>query len=395
MKKIITSILVLFSIVAAHADGIEFNHDLKFQEALDKAKADGKLVFIDCYTSWCGPCKRLSAQVFTQPQVGAYFNEHFVNVKFDMEQGEGPDIANRYQVRAYPTLLWLDGDGNVKHKVVGGLDPDGLIENAKKPNDPMPGIVTGMKQKYTSGNREVSFLSDYLTAMQASNMKTDEVLNEYLKVLSPKDLQSETVLKTIANSAIDLKSPAVPFIQKNKTIFEEKLGKEAIAKKLNSLAEKATVDAVKTKDDALFNQAVAVVNASKTADSKQKVAKMSMDYYLKTSNAAVYDKYVSAYIKKYAATNEKLLNETAWTYYINTNETSLLAKASKWAFKAVNLKNTCANNTTYAYLQYKLENFSEAEKACDYAIIKAKEEGIAPLSANGLKDLLKKKREGK
>jgi hypothetical protein len=120
-----------------------------------------------------------------------------------------------------------------------------------------------------------------------------------------------------------------------------------------------------------------------------------MDYYLKTSNAAVYDKYVSAYIKKYAATNEKLLNETAWTYYINTNETSLLAKASKWAFKAVNLKNTCANNTTYAYLQYKLENFSEAEKACDYAIIKAKEEGIAPLSANGLKDLLKKKREGK
>ncbi len=165
MKKNVLALLVFFCAMlsnrALSAQGIEFVHDKKFEEVLGMAKAQGKLVFMDCYTSWCGPCKRLAANVFPDSAVGDFFNSTFVNTSFDMEKGDGISISNRYGIRAYPTLLWLDGDGNVKHKIVGGLDAPGLIENGRKAIDPMPGILAGLRKQYADGNRDVNFLREY------------------------------------------------------------------------------------------------------------------------------------------------------------------------------------------------------------------------------------------
>jgi hypothetical protein len=101
-----------------------------------------------------------------------------------------------------------------------------------------------------------------------------------------------------------------------------------------------------------------------------------------------YDKYASDYIKKFGETNAEILNDVSWNYYLNVADQKLLTKASKWAYKAVNLKNNTTNNVTYAYLLYKLGNTKEAIKACDYAIIRAKEERIPATSALELKKVL-------
>ena len=53
------------------------------------AREENKLVFIDCYTSWCGPCKNMLNNVFTLSEAGEFMNAAFVCVKFDMEKGEG------------------------------------------------------------------------------------------------------------------------------------------------------------------------------------------------------------------------------------------------------------------------------------------------------------------
>ena len=81
-----------------------------WSEALAKAKKEDKIVFVDCYTTWCGPCKWMDKNVFTDGAVAEFYNEHFVNVKLDMERGEGLDIATIYDVRAYPTLLFINGE---------------------------------------------------------------------------------------------------------------------------------------------------------------------------------------------------------------------------------------------------------------------------------------------
>ncbi len=100
----------------------------KFLEILAQAKAEGKLVFVDCFTDWCPPCKHMDELVFPQPQVGRYLNNTFVCARFDMEKGEGFAVAMRYDVKKYPTFLILDGDGTLIGKMIGGSPPREFVE---------------------------------------------------------------------------------------------------------------------------------------------------------------------------------------------------------------------------------------------------------------------------
>ena len=102
-----------------------------WDEALTKAEKEHKVIFLDAYAAWCGPCKLLKRNVFSDPNVGAYYNENFINMAIDMEKGNGPKIASKYGVRVYPTLLYVNGDGSVVNKAVGYHNSDQLIELGK------------------------------------------------------------------------------------------------------------------------------------------------------------------------------------------------------------------------------------------------------------------------
>jgi len=110
--------------------GIQFV-DLPWAKVLEKAKKEKKIIFFDAYASWCGPCKAMQKNVFTQNEVGAFFNANFINVKKDMEIGEGPQLASRYPIEGYPTLFFIDGNGKVVTSHLGGLDASGLVQFAK------------------------------------------------------------------------------------------------------------------------------------------------------------------------------------------------------------------------------------------------------------------------
>lgn len=391
MKNIAALLIALFTLqTATQAQGIEFVHDKPFQEILDMAKAQNKLVFMDCYTTWCGPCKRLSSMVFPDSAVGAYYNDNFVNTKFDMEKGEGVTLSSKYGIRAYPTLLWLDGEGNVRHKIVGGLDPAGLIVNGKKATDPTPGILTGMREKYKNGDRDAGFVADYLNTLNSAGEMYEGIFKEYLEKLSAKQLSEKKHTQTIFNLTNNLKSPGLAYVMKNKDYYKGTMGADVVNRKVNTIAEKAVIEAGKKEDRALFDGAIDLIKLNKADDAQQQVLKLSITYYESMNDWVNYDKNVSQYIKKYAEKDAKFMNDVAWTYYINVNDEALLSKALKWSYQAVNLDNKYNNNLTYAYLRYKLNDYNEAEKACDYAIIKAKEENVNASSATALKETIVK-----
>ncbi|TAE41707.1 MAG: thioredoxin family protein [Runella slithyformis] len=114
----------------AASTGIQFTEGA-WGKILEKAKKEKKLIFFDAYASWCGPCKQLQKQVFTRQDVGDFFNKNFINVKKDMEEGEGPMLASVYPLDAYPTLFFIDGNGKMVKKFVGGLPPADLIALGK------------------------------------------------------------------------------------------------------------------------------------------------------------------------------------------------------------------------------------------------------------------------
>jgi len=101
-------------------------------EALEKAKQEGKALFVDCYTSWCGPCQMMSKRVFPDKTVGDFMNPSFVSMKIDMEKGEGVELAKRWKVDSFPTYLVLDAQGEVVYTSRGAMPAEAFIKQMEE-----------------------------------------------------------------------------------------------------------------------------------------------------------------------------------------------------------------------------------------------------------------------
>lgn len=111
--------------------GIDFFHGT-LTEAKVLAAEQNKLIFMDAYTTWCGPCKMMARKSFTNEKVGDLFNDKYISVKIDMEKGEGRMLSKKYGVRAYPSIFILDSDGKILERAVGYHDPKDLLRFGKR-----------------------------------------------------------------------------------------------------------------------------------------------------------------------------------------------------------------------------------------------------------------------
>lgn len=217
MKKIILSLVALLVFGNVFSQGINFEHST-FNEAMAKAKKENKVVFMDCYTTWCGPCKNLAKNIFTQKEVGDFFNKNFVNVKMDMESEEGKPLSKKYQVKAYPTLLWLDADGNIQHSIVGGCDGKGLIEAATLALDSQNNW-SSLDEQFKAGERSPEFMQKYILKSSEANIDVKEAVHIYFSGKKSEDLINAMDAKIIVKAVKSTKSPIYSFVLKNKSKF--------------------------------------------------------------------------------------------------------------------------------------------------------------------------------
>jgi thioredoxin 1 len=110
--------------------GIQFVEP-NFAKAIEQAKKQKKMIFIDAYTTWCGPCRMLKENTFTDKIVGEFFNKNFINIALDMERGDGLAVAAKYQIAAYPTLLIINADQTSTSVTEGYMPPAQLLEFGK------------------------------------------------------------------------------------------------------------------------------------------------------------------------------------------------------------------------------------------------------------------------
>jgi thioredoxin 1 len=136
-NRILTRFLLLFMLAlpvagwAQQTTGVNFFHGT-FAELQDKARKTGKPYFIDCYTTWCGPCKMLNKTTFVDKTVGEFANSNYIPYKLDCEGGEGPTLCRQFRVQGYPSILFFDANGKQIGLVYGYVDAATFLEEMKK-----------------------------------------------------------------------------------------------------------------------------------------------------------------------------------------------------------------------------------------------------------------------
>lgn len=218
--------------IAAHV-GVYFQ-DLSFEDALAKAKEQGRKLFIDCYTTWCGPCKYMSETVFKKEKIGDFLNQNFICLKYDMEKGEGPELAKKFGVRAYPTFIIMNPDGTIRHKLVGGGEEDQFIERVKESFDDNKALGV-LDAKYNNGDRDKAFLAQYAKILVANyDPNAKNVVDELLKISTDEEKISEDYWFIFGNIELSPKdSEADKFLTNNRSKFSATIGKEKVDNRLS------------------------------------------------------------------------------------------------------------------------------------------------------------------
>ncbi|WP_448530202.1 thioredoxin family protein [Raineya sp.] len=103
-----------------------------WQEALNEAQKQNKPIMVDFYTTWCGPCKLMTKTTFASTQIGDFADANFIAFKVDCEKGEGIQLAQKYEVFSYPTIAFIDKNGNLLGKEIGYKNADDFLELMQK-----------------------------------------------------------------------------------------------------------------------------------------------------------------------------------------------------------------------------------------------------------------------
>ncbi len=346
---------VFFNGVILHAQenasglkGIDFFHG-SFKEALEKADKEGKLIFMDAFTSWCGPCRRMSANVFPDEAVGEFYNANFINMKVDMEKGEGPELSQKYGVRSYPTFLYIGSDGKVVHTGSGARPAESFIElgrDALKKFD----RSGDWAKLYDAGNRDAATILGYIKALNQVGKPSLRIANEYLS--TQKDLSKTENLEIILEAATEADSRIFDFLIQNKKAIIQLKTEELYESKVTMACKKTVKKALEYRNEALLVEAQ---EKMKNCPSKYETFKYttSMDYYGETGNPDKFLDASKAYASKAAKSDAKQLKEISQICqkYYKDNK-NVMGFSEKCAKKALDLKQEQEFFINYARILY-------------------------------------------
>ena len=285
MKTLRTLILLLICSGLTAYGQIDFQR-ASWEKIKAQAKAENKLIFVDVFTTWCGPCKMLDSQVFSDKETGQRMNAFFVNYKADAESG-GRAIASKYGVNAYPTGLFLDAEGNLLHKFIGFKPvPDFVAEaNIALQATENGRIFTIYENAFQQGNRNADLVYAYLKFRRVYSLPTHELLEKTLKKMSDDSLQLPSWQKIVLENTQWAEGKGFDWLLTQKD-------KANIKNKLEFIVSNTIHRAQEEKDKKLFKSTLAYVDAIETPETARELkTRYTMDFSAATKD---YDELADA-----------------------------------------------------------------------------------------------------
>lgn len=387
MKKLFFLAFLLPVMAIAQDKGIHFEHGSSWADVRAKAKAENKYIFVDCFTTWCGPCKFMTANIFPQEKVGNFMNRNFISVKVQMDQTakdneevkswyeSAKKIETDYNIRAYPTFLVFTPDGLIVDRHVGGAEADAFIARCSASLTPATQYYTQLRS-FKNGKRDTAFLHKLATlAMEKYDPASVAALsNEYL--LQQKDLYTPGNIAFISEFTQSSRDIGFHILLQDADKVNRVLGAGKAEEKLMAIVGPEEVWSKLNKRNGQEPDWTAIQN-----NLTQKYPRIANELFLK-AKVAYFTLYVQddekavasivAYMKKYGhKPDPNTLNSYAWTIFEKCNDIQCIEQALEWSKRSFKDGELPAYMDTYANLLYKAGKKADAlaweEKAMNKA----------------------------
>ncbi len=382
-NKILATILSFVAVANLYAQDDKTNDKIKFatgswNEILVQAKAENKPIFVDFYTEWCGPCKMMSKQVFTDKEVANYYNTNFISVKINAETQEA-ELVGKSGITAYPSLFYFNADGQVINKQVGALNAKQFVKFGAGVID-MLGIAKKLpeiKVAYEKNPKNLEATATYIKALTLANKTViaDSIATIYLPAIAEKDIEKPENWEIVSRYVKNYDSREFQYVMNNAKKFLGMYGEEAYANffydAMNANLEKAIKSqkfenlAPTKKYYVQFNKQM----GSEFADDYFNLA-IDMFYYQAVGNKEKYLATMISQTDSYLLENADELTKRVFEIIQKYDDKATLEKAATWSQKLLKKDNSALSNYVNAAVLFKQGNKVEAKKYLDIAVAK-------------------------
>lgn len=371
MKLLFSTIIALIAGTALSAQGIEFFHGT-WEEALAEAEKQEKIIFVDAYAVWCGPCKRMAKEVFTDEKVGDFHNKNFINMKLDMEKAESTSFRRNHSVSAYPTLFYIDYTGKLIMQVKGARQAQDLINLGKEALSKID-RSGDYAAEYEKGNRDPELIYNYVKTLNQAGKSSLKVANEYLD--EQENLRTEFNLRFLLEATTEADSKIFEDMIKYRSEIEALESKAAVQEKILAACYATAQKAIEFESQNLLEEAKDKMKKHYPERYDEFEIEAEMDFCKAVYNAKDYLSACKDYAKNAKGNPEalhKLVSDMASNF---GDDPKVMKKAEDYAKEAAEAANTYEYYMTYASLLYQNGKKSEALNAAYKSKELAKDQG--------------------
>ena len=282
-------------------------------------------------------------------------------------------MAKRYSVAAYPTYLFVNGQGELVHKGVGYIPKPALLDLADVAVSELS--LGAMRERYAAGERSPEFVGRYAAILASTyeQAQADQVIAEFLE--SQEDWTTAENMQLLLNSPGDLGGDRMHFLIENASLVAEATGG-----RVYGVIERALIN-----DYHRSNRKRSLVSPEEIEPyftdqapelSKRLLPRYAMMYYKRQNDMERYLPLAVDYYTEFPTTDYAELNSLAWSFYEHSSDAGQLAQAIKWAEKSVEIRPYYPNLDTLAWLYHKTGQEQKAESMARLAIEYAKAESL-------------------
>jgi thiol-disulfide isomerase/thioredoxin len=373
LKNIFTLVIVfvVLSISSSAYSQMQFTEvkdSTDWKELLQKASENEKLIFLDIYATWCGPCKYIDQNVYPQPEVGDVFNKYYYNVKIDGETEFGAGLVQKFGLTAYPTMYFLSANEDIITRIVGVREAPELSNlgntlalNAEKLKD--------FYLKYKDDKLTAEELMEYHTLLTSIEEleKAAEISAQIVPSLSDEDILDPKFKEIILNSPFGFDSKVYKLLKENKAAFEENWTDEEIAGLFASIYNVVLTEAIINQDEELVEKIIHEFLPVYMADSPQDIKDGAYVtrklYFANTENWIKFISMVNHEFETNHADDPSFLYGEAYEVASEYNSSEVaLSAALEWIKKALNMDKSFDNFVMTSYISGMKGNYDEARR---------------------------------